>query len=889
MSIFRRKRSAEDFAAEIQSHLDLEADDLKDEGLSEDEARWKARREFGNVGAAQERFYIRGRWVWVERLLRDVRFGLRSLRQSPGFTAAAVLTVALGVGANTAVFSVVNAVLLKSLPVTDPDRLVYLRTSNPPRRTGTIDSHETFPYSVYEALRDQSHGLSPVMAYVPLSVSKVAVRYGAQPEEAEGDMVSGTFFSGLGVNLPLGRGFTEQDETNHAPISVISYNYWTRRFARAPDVLGKTLFVNGVATTIVGVAAQGFEGVEGSGSTDFWIPLQSRAELNAWGNPLDDGKTYITNSTWWCLRLIGRLAPGVTRAQAIAQLQSTFQSAAFIGLGSPAAGEKAPVLSFADAKNFPGYEEEYGNPLRILMAMVGLVLLIALANVVMLLMARNATRQREFSVRQALGAGRGELLRQLLTESLMLVTAGGAFAWGFALIAARLLGNWAQIESSLAPDKAVMLFTLSVLVIAGLLFGLAPMRVALAGRAELALKTSAAASNADAGKSRTARAIVALQIALCVVLLVGAGLLLGTLRNLENTPLGMQIDGLVVFGVKPNIPSIPEGKAFYVNLMNKLRVLPGVESVTVMEERIGSWWSDNSDMMVDGRLPDVANGASRTVRSNVVGPDFFRTLGVPLLAGRDFSDSDTASSPHVGIINEQFAQRFLPNENPLGHTIGSDDRRYTMTIVGVVKDHKYRSIDEEPIPMAWYMYAQIPMAGAMHVEMRVHGDPLAILPSAQKVVQQLDPNLPLIRPMTQRAQFDTTISRQVLVARLAGFFGILAIVLVATGLYGTLSYRVNMRTAEIGLRMAMGARRGQVVWMILKGSLVLTAAGVVMGIPLAMLVGRALTSSLYGVAPLDTASYLIAVSGVTAVALVASAVPARRAASVDPLTALRTE
>src|SRR6476659_10202632 len=331
MRIFRRKRSAEDFAAEIQSHLYLEADDLKGEGLSEDEARWKARREFGNVRAAQERFYIRGRWVWVERLLRDVRFGLRSLRQSPGFTAAAVLTVALGVGANTAVFSVVNAVLLKSLPVTDPDRLVYLRTSNPPRRTGTIDSHETFPYSVYEALRDQSHGLSPVMAHVPLSVSKVAVRYGAQPEEAEGDMVSGTFFSGLGVNLPLGRGFTEKDETNHAPISVISYNYWTRRFARAPDVLGKTFFVNGVATTIVGVAAQGFEGVEGSGSTDFWIPLQSRAELNAWGNPLDDGKTYITNSTWWCLRMIGRLTPGVTRTQATAQLQSVFQTAAYVG------------------------------------------------------------------------------------------------------------------------------------------------------------------------------------------------------------------------------------------------------------------------------------------------------------------------------------------------------------------------------------------------------------------------------------------------------------------------------------------------------------------------------------------------------------------------------
>ncbi len=233
--------------------------------------------------------------------------------------------------------------------------------------------------------------------------------------------------------------------------------------------------------------------------------------------------------------------------------------------------------------------------------------------------------------------------------------------------------------------------------------------------------------------------------------------------------------------------------------------------------------------MVDGRLPEVANGASRTVRSNVAGPDFFRTLGVPVLAGRDFADSDTASSPHVGIINEQFAQRFLPHQNPLGHTIGTDDGRFTMTIVGVVKDHKYREIHEDPIPMAWYMYAQIPIIGAMQVEMRVHGPPLAILPSARKAVQQLDPNLPLIQPMTQRAQFDTTISGQTLFARLAGFFGVLAVVLVATGLYGSLAYRVSVRIAEIGVRMAVGARREQVVWMILKDSLLLTVAGVALG------------------------------------------------------------
>jgi predicted permease len=887
--MFRRRRSPEDFAEEIKMHLELEADELQSEGLSEEEARWKARREFGNVRAAQERFYMKGRCVSLDRLWRDLRFGLRSLRQSPAFAVTAILTLALGIGANTAVFSVMNAVLLRSLPVSDPDRLVYLRTPNPPRGTGTIDSTETFSYSVYDALRHQDHGLSPVMAYVPLSGSRVAVRYGSEPEEAEGDMVSGTFFSGLGVKLLRGRGFREEDETNHAAIAVISYNYWTRRFARDPDVLGKTLYVNGVAITIVGVAAEGFEGVEGGGSTDFWIPLQSRPELNAWGNPLEDGKNYIANQTWWCLRLIGRLAPGNSRMQAVAQLQPVFQRAAYAGLGTPMEGEKPPILSLADAKSLSGYNQQYRNPLHMLMAMVGLVLLIALTNVVMLLMARNGARQREFSVRQALGAGRGELLRQLLAESLILVTAGGALAWGFAEMATRLLGRWAQIESSLAPDRTVLLFTLGVLMIAAMLFGLAPLRVALAGGAELALKTSAATSNTDAGKSRAGKVIVALQMALCVVLLVGGGLLIRTLRNLENTPLGMQIDGLVVFGVEPNIQSIPEGVAFYVNLMNKLRALPGVESVTIMEERIGSWWSDNSDMRVDGKLPDVANGASRTVRSNVVGPDFFRTLGIPVLAGRDFADSDTATSPHVGIINEQFAKRFFPNQNPLGHTIGTDDGRYQMTVVGVVRDHKYRSIDEEPIPMAWYMYAQIPMTGAMHVEMRLHGEPLAILPSARKVVQQMNPNLPLIRPMTQRAQYDLTISSQALFARLAGFFGFLAVVLAATGLYGTLAYRVSMQTAEIGVRMAVGARRGQVVWMILKGSLLLTAVGVVMGVPPAMLMGRALTSSLYGVKPLDAVSYLLAVMGVTLVALAASAVPAARAASVDPMRALRSE
>jgi predicted permease len=380
-----------------------------------------------------------------------------------------------------------------------------------------------------------------------------------------------------------------------------------------------------------------------------------------------------------------------------------------------------------------------------------------------------------------------------------------------------------------------------------------------------------------------------MQMALCLVLLVGAVLLLRTLQNLEATPLGFSTNGLVVFGIKPNIQSVPEGVAFYRNLMEKLRRLPGVESVTIMGERLGSGSSNNSDMLVDGKLPDVANGEARTVRSNVAGPEFFQTLGVPVLQGRDFLESDTADSSHVGIINEEFAKRFLPNQNPLGHIIGPAGFPYQMTIVGVVRDHKYRSIVEKPIAMAWYMYAQIPIIGAMNVELRVHGKPLAILPSAQRAVQEMDPNLPLIKPMLQRDQYDETIAQQVMFARLAEFFGLLAVVLVATGLYGTLAFRVSTRTAEIGVRMALGARRGQVVWMILKDSLWLTLAGIAIGVPLAILVGRGLESSLYGVKPLDALNYLLAMLGVAAVALAASAAPARRAASVDPMKALRTE
>ncbi len=888
--MFGRRRSAKDFAAEIKAHLELETDELKREGWTEEQARTQALREFGNVQVAQERFNLKSRWSWLDKLWRELLFRSRDLRQSPGFAITAILTLALGIGANTAVFSVMNAVLLRLLPVSDPQRVAYVKTSGAPRRANNSGDWETsFSYPVYDALRRQKDVLSEVMAYVPLSTDKLGVRIGAQPEEAEADMVSGNFFSGLGVRLARGRGFTPQDEAAHAPIAVISYNYWTLRFSRDPDVLGKTLYVKGVPVTIVGVAAAGFEGVEPGHSTDFWIPLQNRAELNPWGDPAEDGKLYQQRPTWWCLRMLARLAPGVSREQAAVRLQGAFRTAAYVGIGSPMQGEEPPVLSFDPADRFPGFDA--GRPLRILMVMVGLVLLIALTNVVMLLLARNASRQREFSLRLALGARHADLLRQLLTESLLLVTVGGVLAWSFAQLATRTLGQWAHIDSSLAPDTTVLVFTLGILLLAAVLFGLAPFRMAIAGGAAMALKTSAVSSATNAREARVGKIVVAVQMALCVVLLVGAGLLVRTMRNLENIPLGMETDGLVVFGVNPqHTHSMPEQVAFYQELLRRLRELPGVESAALMSNRIGSWWSSNNSATVDGKKVEATSGdASNMQRSNDVGPDFFHTLRVPILMGREFTDADTASSQKVAVVSALFAERFLPHQNPLGHHVGGMVKGEDMVIVGVVKNNKYRSMDENPIPMVWYDYAQATQMGAMHVEMRVQGDPMSILPEVRKVLAQMDPDVPLIQPILQRKQFEQTISQQLMFARLAEFFGLLAVVLVATGLYGTLAYRVNTRTAEIGVRMAVGARQQQVVWMILKGSLLLTAAGVLMGVPLAMLVGHALTSSLYGVKPFDAASYLLAVIGVLAVALAASAVPAARAASVDPLTALRAE
>ena len=658
----------------------------------------------------------------MNSLLQDLRYARRQLSKNPGFTAIVVLTLALGMGANTAVFSVMNAVLLRMLPVRDPQRLYYVHEGNgqwqPPSAGSTGSSDTSFSEPVFEALRQRQDVFEDLIAYVPLGLSgKTAIRYKDMPEEAEGDEASGNFFSGLSAGIVRGRGFSLTDETSHAPVVVISYDYWTRRFASDPSILGQTLYIKNIPFSIVGIASYGFRGIEPASSTDFWIPLQNRAELNAWGMPAS-GDTLYGTPRWWCLRLMARLRASVTPAQAQNALQSSFGEAAKIGIGTIDPKRWKPLLDFFPAKGIEGYNQQYRKPMQMLMGLVLLVLLIACTNVALLLMARNEARQREFSLRIAIGAERAHLFRQLFSESALLVMAGAALGWGFAIVATRALSDWSGIESGLDPDGTVLWFTLGTSILSALAFGLAPLWVALRSPVAGVLRATTANVTRDRHSAARGRLLMSSQVALCLLLLVAAGLLLHTLRNYETESLGLRTDGLLVFGVTPQSAHTPqETFDFYRNLLVRIRNLPGVEGATMMDNRIGSGWSNNNDDSLDGVNLVTKFGSSALIRSNDVGSDYFRVLGIPILQGRDISDADTPSSTKVAVVNETFVKRFLPNTNPLGHRL-----RDNRTIIGVVKDSKYTSVDEPAMPMAYYAMQDLFAGGTVNVEVRAQGD-----------------------------------------------------------------------------------------------------------------------------------------------------------------------
>lgn len=820
----------------------------------------------------------------MSNFTQNLRFALRQLRKAPVFTAVAILTLALGIGANTAVFSVMDAVLLRSLPVTDPHGLFYVHMAdgeNQPDGAGnTGDSNTSFSMPVFLALRARTDVFASLIAYAPLAISKTAVQVNGSPLQAEGEEVSGNFFDGLTAQVPLGRALTAEDERNHAPVMVVSYAFWTREFARRPSVLGSTISVKGLPFTVVGVAAHGFFGVEPAGSADFWIPLQDRPELNAWGISPDYNTLYGT-PRWWCLRMMARLRPGVTPAAAQAELAGTFLSAAQSGIGT-IHGQWKPLLAFDPARGIEGYSQQYGEQVKVLMGLVLLVLLIAVTNVALMIAARNGARAREFGVRLALGASRMELFSQLLAESALLVLSGAALGWLFAVEATGLLARLAQIETSLSPDRAVLWFTLGVSMLTAFVFGLAPLR--RAASAPVAGMMGAAGKQTTASRSRKAagNAVMTAQVAVCLLLLVAGSLLLRTLGQYRSQPLGMQADNMLLFGLSPHgITDPAQVNGFYRTLMDRLRALPGVSSASILENRPGSGWTDNNDLTIDGV---VQRGV--LLRSNSVGAGYFEVAGTPILEGRDIGEQDGLETMPVALVNQTLARRYFPHGDALGHQLGGGKRPHT--IIGVIADSRYSSVDEPLQPMAYYPASQVGLVN-VHVAVRTSGDPLASLPNVRQAVHALAPDLPLEDPMTQSAQFALGYAQPTMFATLGGFFGGLAALLVAIGLYGTLSYRVGLRVGEIGLRMALGAQRRQVVWLVLKESLLVTAIGCAVGIPLALGSTRLLSSMLWHLSPYDPVSVMFGIGGVLTVVAFASFVPARRAASVDPAEALRSE
>lgn len=820
-------------------------------------------------------------------LFQDIRFAIRQLTKSPGFTATAVITLALGIGANTAVFSTLNALLLKLLPVQDPQNIYTVLLMNggtqPPNTSGTGRGNTSFSFPVYEALRNQSRIFSDLIAHVPLGIGKVPIRHGNIPSTKVGEEVSGNYFSGLGISMAKGSALSRLDESDHSAKVVISYSFWTEAYSRDPAALGQTLYIKSIPFTIVGVTAPTFFGIDPGSAVDFWIPLQTRPELNAWGVPADHGTLY-DSPKWWALPMIARLAPGVSAEQAQQALQPIFWQAASTGVGTLDPKRWPAHLGFSPIKGIATYAKSYREPVEIMMALVGLILIIACTNVALLILARNAKRQREFAIRVATGARPSRILRQLLTESVLLVSIGTSLGWVLAFAFTHALAVWAKLETGIAPDYTVLFFTLGTASLVALVFSLVPFWRIFNVSVEQALRHTNQSLSQSGLRVRSGNAAIAFQIALCFTLLVAAGLTLRTLLNYENQDLGMRAENLLVFDVNPQhlTGSVPT-ESFYNRFLDAMRAVPGVEAASLVQWRPGSGWLQSGGIQLDGKQLLKSSGTRAEVYSNSVGTDFFHTVGIPILQGRDIAGSDGAGSHKVAVVNEEFAREFL-SDGALGHQIDKG-----IEIVGVVKNSKYRSVTESNMPTIYYPLAQTGMAGQITVEIRTAANPMALLPEVQRVTHNLDPDLALLNPMKQATQFEKSYVTPQLFARLALSFGALAVILVATGLYGALVYRMERRRAEIGVRMALGALPGRVLQMILRESLEIAVIGLVLGVPLSLAVSRLLRSQLYHLSDRDLVSYAAATLIAVSVAVLAALVPAYQASRINPVEAIRTE
>lgn len=833
-------------------------------------------------------------------LLKDFRYAIRSLLKRPGFSLIAILTLALGIGANTAIFTLLNAVIFKALPVSAPQELVFF-DDTPSEGTSQGDPStgqwHRFSYANYQYFRDHDQSFQGLSAFRS-GEARLSVRGGGlQGEVAQrGHLVSGNYFSVLGVNAMLGRSLTAEDDKPGAPpAAVMSHGCWTQQWKSDPFIINKEIVINGTSFTVVGVMPPSFFGVRVRRSPDFWLPLAFQPQIELRPSAFEDHRVY------W-LNFVGRLKPGVSLEQARASTNVALRQFLTNEAGSKLNDDvrksiASAYVQLADgSRGISGLRRVYAQALKMLMVMVGLVLLIAGANVGNLLLSRAASRRAEISLRLALGASRYRIVRQLLCESIVLAAIGGVGGillaqWGVSVLVA-LVAKTSPLD--VRPDTAVLAFTAVVSLSVGVLFGLAPALRASKTELTTALKEKSARS----GRRRLglASVLVVSQVALSMVLLTGAGLFARSLMKLQEEQVGFNRDNVLLVGIDPRLARYKpaELSTLYSRLLDRLEALPRVESATVATYAPMSGTGRSSTVTVRGYTPTP--GEDMEVADMLIGPAYCQTLGVPLLLGRDIGPRDTPAAQKIAVVNQTFAQRFFQGQNPIGKRFhyGDDDdpeRGEDVEIVGVIGDVKYESAREAPLPTGYRPILQVQDSEAYSstLQIRSSGDAGDLAPAVRQAIAEVDDKLPISGVTTLREQLSGRLDQEKLIAQLVSFFGLLALLLACIGLYGVMAHGVVRRTKEIGIRMALGAERRTIVWMVLRETLVLILVGVAIGVPAAIGAGRLIASQLFGLNAADPLTLIVATLLLTGVAVLAGLLPARKASRVNPLIALRYE
>ncbi len=892
-TLFVRDNSALD--AELEFHIQMRARDLVREEFSPQEALRLARVRFGNLTLEKEKIREATVMVWLESIFQDIRYSLRAMRKTPLVTAIAILSLALGIGANTAIFSVLDALLLRSLPVKDPRRVFVLSWSAPPSVSMKMmrnlqsyrhdsasgdDSSTAFSYPVFERFSHVSTTASQLFAFIDLEHAGIVAD--GRAELATGELVSGDYYSTLGLAPAIGRFFNDDDDRESAePVCVITYRYWQSRFGLDPGVIGKRIGIDKVPFTIVGVEPHGFYGMTTGDAQEVVIPIHHITKFNP-GNVPATESPFLDAGNWW-VQIGGRLNPGVSRDLARAEFEVLFRQTLPVVKSPPrvALSREGEGLNFA--------RDEYRNPLLVLMTVVAVVLLIACANVANLLLARSKTREKETAMRLALGAGRGRLARQLLTESILLAILGAALGIVFANWASRVLADFNGLSLDVRPNAAILGFTALLTILTGILFGLAP--AIRAARADL---QRCLQRRAEASRFNAARVLTVAQLALSLVVLVGAGLYVRTLRNLRHVDLGIDAQRLLVLRILPDRAGYTAAQAreFEARVLQSIERIPGIESAAISRHiPLAGSLRTSSNITVSG-MPQPADPRLRRVYINIVSRGFFETMKIPLLLGRSIDDRDRIGAPTVVVVNETFARAYLPDQSPIGRQLHSVFTAATSDaeIVGVVRDSRYDEIRGAVPPTVFISYQQSPNDGGnMAFEARTVGNPIALAGAVRQAIGNIDSNVPFFQLNSEEDVIDNLLRQDRLFAGLSSAFGALAILLAAIGLYGVRAYSVARRTSEIGIRMALGAGRGTIAGMILRETGWLALSGITIGLACAYALTRYIQSMLYGVAARDFLTFAIATLILLAVAAIASYLPARRASRVEPLVALRHE